>query len=267
MCRALNDFITEHGADAPSGGLMTSVAKLDRINRRAFMALVLASGSALTLAGCGLFNPFAPSATLRYRTTVEIETPQGVKSGSSVTELKRIEKGSFGDSPMTGGYIKAEAVAVDLPNGRMLFALLRNDKLGADYPVLILSSVFDYPNAPPSLRGPAAGTLAVRMKEAAKQKPGFTLQGTDYPLLVTFTDIRDPKTVTRVDPDDLAASFGVGVKLRRITVQITNDPVTTGIEKRLGWLPTVYERLDRDFQPEGVPVGDFQRLFTTEIEK
>ncbi len=39
-----------------------------------------------------------------------------------------------------------------------------------------------------------------------------------------------------VDPDDFAASFGEGVSLKRITVQITDDPVTTGIEERLGWL-------------------------------
>lgn len=51
-----------------------------------------------------------------------------------------------------------------------------------------------------------------------------------------FGDIADPKTVERVDPDDLAASFGMGVKLRRITVQITEDAVTKAIGQRLGWV-------------------------------
>ena len=55
-------------------------------------------------------------------------------------------------------------------------------------------------------------------------------------MLVTFADRDDPTSVARVDPDDLAASFGEGVKLRRITVQLTDDPVTSGIEERLGWL-------------------------------
>jgi hypothetical protein len=50
---------------------------------------------------------------------------------------------------------------------------------------------------------------------------------------VTFGDIKDPTSVARVDPDDLAASFGAGVKLKAITVEITDDAVTTGIEKRL----------------------------------
>ena len=55
-----------------------------------------------------------------------------------------------------------------------------------------------------------------------------------YPMLVTFTDIDDPSSVQRVDPANLAASFGPGVTLKRITVEVTKDPVTTGIEKRLG---------------------------------
>jgi hypothetical protein len=33
------------------------------------------------------------------------------------------------------------------------------------------------------------------------------------PLLVTFADINDPASVQRVDPDDLAASFGPGYAL------------------------------------------------------
>lgn len=55
-----------------------------------------------------------------------------------------------------------------------------------------------------------------------------------YPMLVTFGDIDDPTSVERVDTDDLAARFGMGYALERITVQITDDPVTTGIEARLG---------------------------------
>jgi hypothetical protein len=56
-------------------------------------------------------------------------------------------------------------------------------------------------------------------------------------MLVTFTDIDDPKSVQRVDPANLAASFGPGIRLKRITVEVTDDDVTTGIEKRLRWLP------------------------------
>ncbi|MEO6202469.1 MAG: hypothetical protein ABIU05_13315 [Nitrospirales bacterium] len=59
----------------------------------------------------------------------------------------------------------------------------------------------------------------------------------NYPLLVTFTDINDPKTVQQVDPGNLAATFGPGVSLKRITLEITDEPVTEGkLESVLGWL-------------------------------
>ena len=45
------------------------------------------------------------------------------------------------------------------------------------------------------------------------------------------------QAVQRVDPANLAASFGPGIRLKRITVEVTDDDVTTGIEKRLQWLP------------------------------
>jgi hypothetical protein len=50
---------------------------------------------------------------------------------------------------------------------------------------------------------------------------------------VRFKDEKDPKTVEAVDPANLAASFGDGVRLKRVTIETTTDPVTTGIERRL----------------------------------
>jgi hypothetical protein len=57
----------------------------------------------------------------------------------------------------------------------------------------------------------------------------------DYPMLVTFGDIDDPTSVQRVDPENLAATFGAGVRLKRITLTITDDPLTEKIEGVLGW--------------------------------
>lgn len=85
-------------------------------------------------------------------------------------------------------------------------------------------------------------------------------------MLVTFRDIDDPASVEKVDPANLAATFGEGVSLKRITVELTDGPVTRGIEERLPWLPNVYENLrSKDFKPEGIPVGNFKKLFSTEL--
>jgi hypothetical protein len=59
---------------------------------------------------------------------------------------------------------------------------------------------------------------------------------TEMPLMVRFRDLRDPSTVEIVDPKNLEASFGQGVKFRRATIAISRDPLTTGIERYLPWL-------------------------------
>jgi hypothetical protein len=51
---------------------------------------------------------------------------------------------------------------------------------------------------------------------------------TVWPMLVRFGNISDPKTVQLVSP----ASIGV----TNITIEITDEDVTTGIEAKLGWL-------------------------------
>jgi hypothetical protein len=46
------------------------------------------------------------------------------------------------------------------------------------------------------------------------------------PKLVRFRDINDPHTLTQLSPNDLAASFGPGAELKRVVLQLTDDPVT-----------------------------------------
>lgn len=52
-----------------------------------------------------------------------------------------------------------------------------------------------------------------------------------WPKFVRFGDIADPKTVHQITPEN------VGVT--RITIEVTDEDVTTGIEKRLVWLGKV----------------------------
>ncbi len=60
---------------------------------------------------------------------------------------------------------------------------------------------------------------------------------TRYPILVTFDDITKPETVRQVDPKNLAAVFGEGVRLKAVKLEITEEAVTEGrVEGVLGWL-------------------------------
>ena len=64
----------------------------------------------------------------------------------------------------------------------------------------------------------------------------------DLPDLVSFTDVNDPKSVIEVDPNDLQATLGPNITWNEITLESTDEPVTTGIVRKLPWLPAYFEK-------------------------
>ena len=176
------------------------------------------------VAGCDALGFGSWSWTQRL--VLEVETPEGVKSGGSVIAVNAERGPKWLPGEGRGGMgtrVKGEAAVVEIAPGKYLFALID----GNDEAELAL--VLFFPD-------PAPNTF-----ERARQLE--TLRGTRlvprdrYPLLVTFDDIADPTTVRRVDPGNLAATFGPGVSLRRITLEITDDKVTNGeAGSLLAWL-------------------------------
>ena len=69
-----------------------------------------------------------------------------------------------------------------------------------------------------------------RLSSAGNGAAKGELPRAEWPIMVRFRDLGDPKSVEKVDPN------AIGVK--RIGLETTTDPMTTGIEKRLGWLGT-----------------------------
>ena len=193
----------------------------------------------------------------RYRLTVEVETPGGLRTGSSVIEVEQ----NMGRSAGTGfgkiimRRVRGEAVAVDLPGGQTLFTLLRSDT-NNEWAETVMQMLA------PEIEGETFDDEFdnVLMIEGEVQLPRtwpanvVVPERSAYPLLVTFGDIDDPTSVERVDPDDLVATFGEGVSLKRITVELTDDAVTTEIEERLGWLASLRGTLLA--QPDGKPIGE-----------
>ncbi|WP_374131278.1 hypothetical protein [Sphingomonas sp. 28-62-20] len=206
------------------------------------------------LSGCGEdFGNRYP--TYRYRLTVEVETPEGLRTGSSVIEVTTRLAGPY-SIPNPGQVLhssRGEAVSVDLGRRGILFALLRSEMAeGWTHNLMFLLA----PPVPRSVnRGlPNSSDLDFDMRMKATlaltgarviprdfaefpeswREPGNPPTG--WPMMVRFRDLADPKSVEKINPDDLSASFGAGVKLRRITAERTDDPVTSGILARLPWL-------------------------------
>ena len=81
-----------------------------------------------------------------------------------------------------------------------------------------------------------------------------------YPRLVRFRDIAEPETVEKVDPANLAASFGQGHRLMRITAQIVSEDVTEKVRDRLTWLNDYPEPRLEELPPGGTTDPTFAQL-------
>ncbi|WFU32845.1 hypothetical protein QA635_41330 [Bradyrhizobium brasilense] len=190
--------------------------------KRPVILAVMAIALAWLLVRCS-----TPQASLRYRMTIEVETPGGMRSGSSVMELRLereflIPMPGAGGSDWGGGFtVHGEAPFVDLGDGKVLFAT----NYDRNYSYLssmthIVVQVLGYRELAPPL---PSGDNARTMSAAVKAKPSGVLRPKDYPTLVTFTDTSKPKSVVVVSPDNLAAAFGAGYRLGRMTFQVVEQ--------------------------------------------
>ncbi len=189
----------------------------------------------------------------RYKMTVEIETPEGVKTGSAVREMGN-STASF-RLPDVGNpaSVRGEAVVVDLGERGVLFALISHHSDNEFYNAFPVpgNKIGNGGSSPDGIKYYAS--LPVGTKGVLKPEyfPG-------YPKLVTFTDISDPKSVTlaqdwqrndkglyELKEDRIEELFGEGVKLKNIILEITDEPVTWGVVDR--WLPTSARKLNMTY--------------------
>ncbi len=128
--------------------------------------------------------------------------------------------------------LTGEAVVVEVTPGRYLFALLKGAGT-TEY----MGSV-----AAASIAGREGrvidGALFCEVQGRRDRAAGvIAVPEGQYPMLVTFGDIADPASVKLVDPADLAASFGPGVRLKSVTLEVTDEVVTRPkLDSLLSWL-------------------------------
>lgn len=208
------------------------------------MALV----ALLALAGCGTGLP-----SYRYKMTVEVETPEGLRTGSSVIEVKT-RKGPGFPGPEAGGIssqVRGEAVTVDLGSRGMMFALLSAegdaDRAAGIAPTALLPELVD--------KSGTADAWANNLRAMKQRIEAAELPSSYYPMFVRFSDINDPSTIEQVDPNRLSSYFGEGVKFKGIIVQLTDEAVTTGISKRFRWWG---QYLDKHFDGSPARINHLQ---------
>ncbi len=169
----------------------------------------------------------------RYKMTVEVETPEGIKSGNAVRQVnvdwKAIGWDQINNQPhySTKRNVSGEAVVVDLGDRGTLFALIDSR---AYYAAPRAFGIFKFEDVQ---------ALPIGSTAELECDGNF-----ECPKMVMFKDINDPKSVELVYVNRRYAGnngqdvehenrfeelFGQGVKLKKINVEITDERVTRDI--------------------------------------
>jgi hypothetical protein len=185
-------------------------------NMITMLRLLLLTVPLLALTGCRDRHEW------HQKLTLVVQTPAGEVSGSAVVAVTAL----FGNIPATGTEVEyslqGEATVVEVAPGRYLFALVPG------------SEERFYAAAQDRFDGMQRGEW---LAEIPRQREAVSLLPDAVPMLVTFADVADPASVALVDPIDLAATFGPGVALTGVWLEITDERVTEGgVVAVLGWL-------------------------------
>jgi hypothetical protein len=183
---------------------------------------------------------------VRYRLTVEVQDGDQVKTGSSVIDvLYNMEPDWSPSGPHTyDPRIVGYAPTVDLGERGLLF--LTFDKTRTPLYTRERSKqtpcrfgvIGCLPFAAYSKSGiwDDSREMKARFSELLHQSGPRDVPIAMLPKLARFLNINDPLSLAPVSPDDLAASFGPGVELKRVTLQLTDGPLTPPPEIWPQWL-------------------------------
>ena len=208
----------------------------------AFLSVIL-----MLVGGFAFWQWNVVDATWRYKITVNIETPEGIKSGSSVRQISssawKIKVIDLPEATNLRQRVSGEAVVVDLGDRGTLFALIDWDS----YYEFI--KVFPY-----TARKGAADSIKYHSNLAIGLEGELTDKA-HWPLMVTFKNMHDAKSVVAVYEVERCTSyknnpvcngmrtgtfekvnrleefFGEGVKIQNITVEVTDESKTRAIAK------------------------------------
>lgn len=145
---------------------------------------VLAVTGAIAWAGEYISKEEYTQGTWRYKITVEVETPEGIKTGSAVRQVT-VTLGYLPSPESTADKdSKGEAVVVDLGKRGVLFSL---------------TSFSDYYTVFRAFPFSQGGTTKEGIEYYSHLKDvKATLKPENYPMLVTFKNLNDPKSVVNV---------------------------------------------------------------------
>lgn len=189
------------------------------------MRVVLSAIALCILAGCTIFP-----AKHSFRLTLEVESDGQIKTASSVYRIT-----AFHFFSPSGWQLQldtdGDAIFMDLGEGRNLLVLVGGPEGWGGHFAQLTRKVF-------LPRHKDQDGLAP-YRELASMSGKAELPHRWLPVLATLPDMKDPNSLRLLSETNFELVFGDRVKFRRVTVELTRDRVTRGIEKILTWLPAM----------------------------
>lgn len=230
------------------------------VTRRTFALSAALVPLAFSLGGCGddRWKDYNYKMTVyadgkAYSTVRHVEVTEGTSIQSSSGQ--RVDR-----------KVEGEAVIIDTPSGPV-FALMApaDGQFGNGFYAAYVAE----PALVPAIGRPAESEAQAAVREYREGQSGFDNLADDaekhnamlkvegprdlprtipypdrnqgprditvWPMFVRFGDIKDPKTVQIASPESIGVT--------RITIEVSDDEPTTGIEKTLPWLDEYYDKM------------------------
>ena len=200
----------------------------------------------------------------KYRLTLEVETPEGIKSASGVMAVHPDRSYSRDGHTQT----KGDAVFVDLGDSKNVLALLAH----IDKPLELDGMNYV------ALRAYNAAGRKASFNEMNRMTGPLPVTGALIPVLVNFADLGDPGSARVLPPDGLEAALGKGFRLHGVSAEVVpngvwpldfggvlGEPVTRAIEAKLPWWNRPDDPAGKALQAAGLKSGeaiDPKQVFT-----
>ena len=176
---------------------------------------------------------------VRYRLTVEVQDGNQIKTGSSVIDVSySIEPDWTPSGPNAKVRTIGYAPTVDLGEKGLLFLSFANAQRSPDQiresskkVFCLVNDIGCLPVAAYDKPGTVIGSVSsperrAALREVLSQSGPRDVPFAVLPRLLRSLNVDHPNPLVTVSPDDLSGSFGPGVQLKRVTLQLTDDPVT-----------------------------------------
>ncbi len=180
-----------------------------------------------------------------YKVTVKIQTPDGLKSGYAVRQIRsRFSPELLPEMSDVSYKFIGEAVAVDLDNGNYVFGILPTELQ------------YEFFNAFPSPHGNSAHRKSLKYYRSLDIGSTATL-GDEYKI-VRFNDLSNPASVELVSGyqfnpktqkydfiNNFDDFYGDEHDLKKVEVEVVRESVTHQVSQILPWISDYYnQRLD-----------------------